>query len=95
MTTAVQFQGVSKRFILHHQRSRTLREAVLGRFERGRDTGREELWALRDVSFDVEPGDCLGIIGANGSGKSAEAHDPHPGAYERQRSGAGPGLRPA
>jgi lipopolysaccharide transport system ATP-binding protein len=70
MTPAVQFSGVSKRFILHHQRSRTLREAVLGRFERGRDTGREELWALRDVSFDVEPGDCFGIIGANGSGKS-------------------------
>ena len=70
MTPAVQFLGVSKRFILHHQRSRTLREAVLGRFERGRDTGREELWALRDVSFDVEPGDCFGIIGANGSGKS-------------------------
>jgi ABC-type polysaccharide/polyol phosphate transport system ATPase subunit len=70
MTSAVAFLGVSKRFILRHQRSRTLREAVLSRFERGRDTNREELWALRDVSFDVEPGDCLGIIGANGSGKS-------------------------
>jgi ABC-type polysaccharide/polyol phosphate transport system ATPase subunit len=70
MTSAVQFLGVSKRFILHHQRSRTLRETVLSRFERGRDTSREELWALRDVTFDVAPGDCLGIIGANGSGKS-------------------------
>src|SRR5574338_537095 len=28
------------------------------------------LWSLRDVSFDVRPGDALGIIGRNGAGKS-------------------------
>lgn len=30
----------------------------------------EELWALRDVSFTVEQGEVLGIIGRNGAGKS-------------------------
>jgi homopolymeric O-antigen transport system ATP-binding protein len=38
----------------------------------GRRAGQEDpdLWALREVSFDVQPGEVLGIIGRNGAGKS-------------------------
>jgi len=32
--------------------------------------GRESVWALKDVSFDVYQGDAIGIIGRNGAGKS-------------------------
>ena len=33
-------------------------------------TGASEMWALNDVSFEVAPGEVLGVIGRNGAGKS-------------------------
>jgi lipopolysaccharide transport system ATP-binding protein len=74
----VEFTQVSKRFRLG-SRADSLRELLpsLGRrlargFTAGSDTGTagDAFWALRDVSFRVMPGEVLGIIGANGAGKS-------------------------
>ena len=66
MAAAITFEGVSKRFRVYKQRHDSLKEA----FIRRRRGVYDEFWILRDLSFEVEPGTALGIIGANGSGKS-------------------------
>lgn len=63
---AVTFDKVSKRFRLYQQRHDSLKEA----FIRRRRGVYNEFWILRDLSFAVESGTAVGIIGANGSGKS-------------------------
>ena len=68
MSGALSFQDVGLCFRLYRERVDTLKEAVLGRF-RHRKTY-EDFWALRHVSFEVRPGESVGLIGHNGSGKS-------------------------
>jgi ABC-type polysaccharide/polyol phosphate transport system ATPase subunit len=68
----VAFENVSKRFF-RGERHTTLSESIPAAVRRllGADRSRrKEFWALRDVSFTLEPGRSLAIIGPNGSGKS-------------------------
>lgn len=69
MRTAIRLERISKRFTLHHERARSFQELALNLFQRN-DASREEFWALRDVSFEVVPGETIGFTGPNGAGKS-------------------------
>jgi ABC-type polysaccharide/polyol phosphate transport system ATPase subunit len=69
--SAIRFDNVSKRFVLHHEKARSFQDLMVSRLRRrnGNST-REEFWALREVSFEVPKGQMVGIIGPNGAGKS-------------------------
>ena len=62
----IQVQHLSKMYKLYDKPSDRLKESLgLSRKKRYR-----EHYALNDVNFDIEEGECVGIIGVNGSGKS-------------------------
>ncbi|WP_174591721.1 ABC transporter ATP-binding protein [Methanocella conradii] len=64
---AIIVKNVTKEFIIPHERKTTLFENIKGIF---RPSTYETFTALKDVSFTVEKGESIGIIGDNGSGKS-------------------------
>jgi len=63
---AISAAGVSRCFRVHARETRTLKDLLVAR---GR-TGGEDVWALRDVTAEIAPGEAVGLIGRNGSGKS-------------------------
>ncbi|WP_075322352.1 ABC transporter ATP-binding protein [Acidithiobacillus albertensis] len=70
MPPAIVVDHVSKEFILRHNRALGLKTRFLGLFHKNKREKREHFLALDDVSFKVEQGEALGLLGHNGSGKS-------------------------
>ena len=82
---AIHVEGIGKEYRLGLTHAGSVRELVnrtarrlVGRGSNPTDTtsvkpstsGQQTFWALRDISFSVQPGEVIGIIGKNGAGKS-------------------------
>ena len=68
----IRFENVDKRFAFTKEKPQSVMESFIAAFSRRKKSNEEDesLWAVRGVSFKVLPGQCFGIVGRNGSGKS-------------------------
>jgi len=79
MKPVIEVKNLSKKYQISHSQKtnyHTLRDDLAAAIKKpaslitGRTQSKETFWALKDVSFEVNQGDVVGIIGKNGSGKS-------------------------
>ncbi len=65
----IEARDLGVEFVRNRRRNLRLRELVIHGF-RNRAPNQEKFWPLRHVSFSIDPGETVGIIGKNGTGKS-------------------------
>lgn len=82
MSPVIKVENVSKSYVISHNQSaryKTVRDEITHGMAKiysslknplQRSTTTETFWALQDISFSIEAGECIGVIGRNGAGKS-------------------------
>lgn len=64
MSVAIRVKDLTKKYKLYQKRSERLANVL------GKEKNIKEFYALKGVSFEINKGECVGIIGHNGAGKS-------------------------
>ena len=86
--TILEVNNVSMKFNLSKEKVDTFKDYILKSLKR--EIHYNEFWALKNVSFKLQKGDRLGILGLNGAGKStllkviAGVYDPTEGSVKRR-----------
>ena len=84
MSKIIEVRGLSKSYIINHEGKEqytALRDVIARKAKKifsfpgwkpSSSITKEEFWALKDIDFDIEQGDRVGIIGRNGAGNLVE-----------------------